>query len=204
MKSPYNYIIKPKGKRYNNAVSVGDKSLITNTDIFDHKHVNREAVVLSTPKAFDTNIKEGDTVIVHHNVFRRWNDVNGKERNSKSFFKEDMYFVSEDQIFAYKQVANWSRLKLSSWKSMQGFCFVKPIKSTDNFSQDIEKPLVGIVKYSDGSYNVGDLVGFTPNSEYEFVIERERLYRVYSKFITIKYEYQGDEEEYNPSWAQSS
>jgi len=196
MKSPYNYIIQPKGERYNNSISIGDKTLITNTDIFDHKHVNREAVVLSTPKAFNTDIKEGDTVIVHHNVFRRWNDARGNERNSKSFFKEDMYFVSQDQIFAYKQFSNW--------KPMQGFCFVKPIKSTDNFSQDIEKPLVGVVKYSDGSYNVGDLVGFTPNSEYEFVIEKERLYRVYSKFITIKYEYQGDEEEYNPSWAQSS
>ena len=124
MKSPYNYIIKPKGERYNNTVSVGDKSLITNTDIFDHKHVNREAIVLSTPKAFNTDIKEGDTVIVHHNVFRRWNDARGKERNSKSFFKEDQYFVSEDQIFAYKQVANWSRLKLSSWKPMQGFCLL--------------------------------------------------------------------------------
>ena len=196
MKSPYNYIIKPKGERYNNTVSVGDKTLITNTDIFDHKHVNREAVVLSTPKAFDTDIKEGDTVIVHHNVFRRWNDARGNERNSKSFFKEDQYFVSEDQIFAYKST--------DTWRPMKGFCFVKPIKSRDNFSQDVEKPLVGIIKYSDGSQDVGDLVGFTPNSEYEFIIDGERLYRVYSKFITIKYEYQGNEEEYNPSWAQSS
>ena len=193
MKSPYNYIIKPKGERYNNTVSVGDKTLITNTDIFDHKHVNREAVVLSTPKAFDTDIKEGDTVIVHHNVFRRWNDARGNERNSKSFFKEDQYFVSEDQIFAYKST--------DTWRPMKGFCFVKPIKSRDNFSQDVEKPLVGIIKYSDGSQDVGDLVGFTPNSEYEFIIDGERLYRVYSKFITIKYEYQGNEEEYNPSWA---
>ncbi len=192
MKSPYNYIIKPNGNRYNNSVEVGDKSLITNTDIFDHKHVNREATVLATPKAIDTNIREDDTVIVHHNVFRRWNDVSGKERNSKSFYKEDMYFVSEDQIFAYKQG--------NKWRPMKGFCFVKPIKSKDNFTQDVERPLVGIIKYSDGSQDVGDLVGFTPNSEYEFVIDGERLYRVYSKFITIKYEYQGDEEEYNPSW----
>ena len=43
--------------------------------------------------------------------------------------------------------------------------------------------------------------GFTPNSEYEFIIDGEKLYRVLSKFITIKYEYQGDEEAYNPSWA---
>ena len=193
MKSPYNYIIKPKGERYNNSISVGDKTLITNTDIFNHKHVNREATVLATPKAFETDIKEGDTVIVHHNVFRRWNDARGNERNSKSFFKEDQYFVSQDQIFAYKST--------DSWRPMQGFCFVKPIKSTDKFSQDVERPLVGIVKYSDGSRSMGDLVGFTPSSEYEFVVDGERLYRVYSKFITIKYEYQGDEEEYNPSWA---
>ena len=62
-------------------------------------------------------------------------------------------------------------------------------------------PLVGIVKYSDGTVNEGDLVGFKPNSEFEFILNNERLYRVLSKFITIKYEYKGNEKEYNPSWA---
>ena len=57
------------------------------------------------------------------------------------------------------------------------------------------------VKYSDGIVETGDLIGFKPNSEYEFVVDGERLYRVLSNLITIKYEYQGDEEEYNPSWA---
>ena len=47
------------------------------------------------------------------------------------------------------------------------------------------------------------VVGFTPFSKYEFIIDGEKLYRVYSKFITIKYEYKGNEETYNPSWAQS-
>ena len=67
-----------------------------------------------------------------------------------------------------------------------------------------EKPLQGIVKYSDGTVNVNDLVGFRPKSEYEFIIDGEKLYRILSNFITIKYEYQGNEETYNPSWAQSS
>ena len=49
-----------------------------------------------------------------------------------------------------------------------------------------------------------ELVGFMPFSKFEFVIDGQRLYRVMNKFITIKYEYQGDEEAYNPSWAQSS
>ena len=204
MRSVYNYIIKPKGQRYNNSVSVGEKKLILNTEIYNHQYVSREAEIISLPSVGSSELNIGDTVIVHHNVFRRWHDIKGKERNSKSFFKEDMYFVSEDQIFAYKQVANWSRLKLSSWKPMQGFCFIKPIKSVDKFSTEEEQPLMGVVKYTDGSVNVGDLVGFRPNSEYEFIIDGQKLYRVYSHFITIKYEYQGNEEEYNPSWAQSS
>jgi hypothetical protein len=32
-------------------------------------------------------------------------------------------------------------------------------------------------------------------------VDDERLYRVRSRSLTIKYEYQGDEKEYNPSWA---
>ena len=53
-------------------------------------------------------------------------------------------------------------------------------------------------------YSKNELVGFTPFSKYEFVLNGNRLYRVMTQFITIKYEYQGDEKEYNPSWAKSS
>ena len=51
--------------------------------------------------------------------------------------------------------------------------------------------------------NNGDLVGFLPNSEYEFIVDGEKLYRVMTNFISIKYEYQGNEKEYNPSWTNS-
>ena len=40
-----------------------------------------------------------------------------------------------------------------------------------------EKPLVGVVKYTDGTVNKGDLIGFRPSSEYEFIIDGKRLYR---------------------------
>ena len=196
MKSVYNFVVKPKGKRYNNTKKVGDSELIINTEIFNHQYTNREAVVISTPMIGDTDIKPGDTVIVHHNVFRRWHNVKGVEKNSKSYFNENTYFINSDQIFLYK--------RKNKWIAPKGYCFVKPLKAVDKFNIDQEKPLQGIVKHSDGTVNVNELVGFTPNSEYEFIVDGERLYRVLSKFITIKYEYQGDEEEYNPSWAQSS
>ena len=195
MKSVHNFVITPKGKRYNNTKKVGDSELILNTEIFNHHYVNREATVISTPIAGYTEIQSGDTVLVHHNIFRRWHNVKGVEKNSKSYFNESIYFVNKDQIFLYKTKNNWIAPK--------GYCFVKPLKSIDKFNIEREKPLQGIVKYSDGTVNVNDLIGFRPNSEYEFIVDGERLYRVLSNFITIKYEYQGDEKEYNPSWAQS-
>ncbi len=195
MKSVYNFVVTPKGERYNNSKKVDGGELILNTEIFNHQYVNREATVISTPMVGHTDISPGDTVIVHHNVFRRWHNVKGIEKNSRSYFDESNYFISSDQIFLYKRDKEWI--------APEGYCFVIPLKSQNPLNVDLEKPLQGIVKYSDGTVEVGDLVGFKPKSEYEFIVDGERLYRVLSNFITIKYEYQGDEEEYNPSWAQS-
>ena len=195
MKSVYNFVVAPKGERYNNKKKVGDSELILNTEIFNHQYVNREATIISKPIVGETDMKAGDTVIVHHNVFRRWHNVKGIEKNSKSYFNDSTYMISKDQIFLYK--------RNDKWNCPKGYCFVKPLKEINPLNVDLEKPLQGIVKYSDGTVEVDDLVGFRPSSEYEFIIDGERLYRVLSNFITIKYEYQGDEEEYNPSWAQS-
>ena len=194
MKAPFDFIIEPKGERYNNTTKVGDKNLILNTEIYNHQYINREAIVKSIPTAFETKIKPGDTVIVHHNVFRRWHNVKGKEKNSRSYFNENTYLVKPDQIFLYKRDNNWI--------AVDGYCFVQPIKQRTEFNQDIEEECIGIVEYTDGVYKKNELVGFTPFSTYEFIVDGKRLYRVMNKFITIKYEYQGNEEEYNPSWAE--
>ena len=197
MKSVYNFVVTPVGERYNNTKEVEGGNIILNTEIYNHQFVNRIAKVISIPIIGDTDIQPGDDIIIHFNVFRRWNNVEGVEKNSRSYFNESTYLITQDQIFLYK--------RNNKWKVPKGYCFIKPLKETDDpLNVNIERPLIGIVKYSDGTVKEGDLVGFRPSSEYEFVIDGERLYRVLSNFITIKYEYQGDEEEYNPSWAKSS
>lgn len=200
MQSLFNFIVKPKSGRASNKTKIGDKELILNTDLQDHRYVNRQGIVIDTPKNINTAIKKNDEVIVHHNVFRRFYDVRGKETNSKSYFKEDMFFVDDSQIFLYK--------RNNKWFAPENYCFIKPIKSNNIFSLDKEKPLIGIVKYLNNyllnsGIKEGDLVGFTPRSEYEFLIEGERLYRVTTDSIAIKYGHKGNEEEYNPSWAKS-
>ena len=200
MQSLYSFIIQPKNGRYANEVELGDKKLIINTTMDDHKFVNRVGVVMSTPLIGDTNISIGDEVIVHHNVFRRFYNVKGIEKNSTCYFKEDMYFCYYDQIFLYKHEGQW--------KAPGNFCFVKPIlkKEKQIISDEKEQKRIGILKYGNSSLEAfkiheGDLVGFSPSSEYEFIIDENRLYRMRTNDITIKYEYKGDEVEYNPSWA---
>tara|TARA_R100000742_G_C4267952_1_gene86225 strand:+ start:507 stop:1097 length:591 start_codon:yes stop_codon:yes gene_type:complete len=196
MQSIFDFIIKPKNKRYNNTKQIGDSELLVNSEISDHRYVSRNGIVLQVPKDVKTNIQIGDEVIVHHNVFRRWYDIRGVEKNGRAYYKEDKYFVRLDQIFLYKQN--------NKWIAPEGFCFVKPIVSNDVLLNEKEIPLRGIIKHVDKkleNIHKEDLVGFTPSSEYEFIVDGERLYRVPTNSISIKYERQGTEREYNPSWA---
>tara|TARA_R100001460_G_scaffold12510_5_gene28701 strand:- start:766 stop:1350 length:585 start_codon:yes stop_codon:yes gene_type:complete len=194
VKSLYQFIIKPFNDRYDNTKKIDDKTLIVNTSIEDHKFVSKKAVVVSTPAAFKTKVKTGDIVYVHHNIFRRYYDIKGIERNSGTYFKDDLYFCSPFQIYMY------------NGNSHLNYCFVKPILNKEKFSISKEQPNVGIVKYSNSSLEAlkitpGTLITFTPNSEFEFIVEGERLYCMKSNDIALIHEYKGDEKEYNPSWA---
>jgi len=197
----FDFIVKPVGSRYENSIDIDGKELIVNTKIESFKSVNNIAEVVSIPLAYKTDIKIGDTVIIHHNVFRRFYDIRGKQKNSRSYFKEDLYFCSADQIYLYKTD--------NEWKSFGDRCFIKPLKNIDHLKLDKERKLIGILKYGNDSLkelkiNPGDLVGYTPFGEFEFIIDGQRLYCMKSNDIVIKYEYKGDEEEYSPSWSQSS
>jgi len=197
MHSVFNYLVAPKGDRTTGKKTIDGQELLLNTDLQNHEYTNRIGSVLSLPLANKyKELKEGDDVIVHHNIFRRFRDIKGLEKNSKNYLSEDVYLVQPDQIYAYR--------RNDEWMALEGFCFVMPVKETKMFSVDFEKPLRGIVKYGNKDIEIDTLVGFRPNSEYEFVIDGQRLYRVPTTSITIKYEYQGNEEEYNPGWAQSS
>jgi hypothetical protein len=120
--------------------------------------------------------------------------MKGKEKNSSTFFKDDMYFCSPEQIYMH------------NLKCHLDYCFVKPVLNKDHFKNQKEQSNIGIVKYGNSLLNdlritPGTLVTFTPYSEFEFIIEGERLYCMKSNDIAITHEYEGNEKEYNPSWA---
>ena len=201
MKSLFDFIVEPVGQRYSNDIKIGDKSLIINTKLESYKSVNNIGKVIETPKTYETNIKKGDLIMIHHNVFRRFYDMKGKQKNSKSYFKDNMFFVQQDQIYLYK--------RKDKWQAFGDRCFVSPIKDEVDIHNWLEQDLIGILKYGNSSLealeiNEGDLVGYKPFGEYDFIVDGKRLYCMKSNDIVIKYERQGNEVEHNPSWAQSS
>ena len=201
MNSLFDFIIQPLGDEYNNEITIGDNKLILNNKIESFKSVNNLAVVIETPKAYKTPVKKGDIIVVHHNVFRTFYDMKGRRKKSRSFFHDNLYFCQIDQVYLYK--------RNKDWKSFGDRCFIMPLKNDNYLTSDKEKKLIGILKIGNSSLealeiNPGDLVGYTPNGEWEFIIDDQRLYCMKSNDIVIKYEHEGNEEEYNPSWACSS
>ena len=197
MNSIYHFIIKPLDKTYENVKLVNSKELIINSNIENHVFVSKKAVVVSTPAAYKTKIKAGDEVYIHHNILRRYYDMKGREKNSGTFFKDDLYFCAPEQIYMY------------NLKSHLNYCFIKPLLNTHILKNRKEQPNVGIVKYTNNTLEAlgitpGTLITFTPNSEFEFIIDGERLYCMKSNDIALTHEYKGNEKENNPSWAKSS
>jgi hypothetical protein len=186
MKSPFYFITRPKdGRRYNNTKSIGGIDFITSTSEEDHKFSNRYAEVVETPIGYSGPIQPGDTLLVHHNVFKFYNDMRGRQQSGKSFFKDDLFFIDDEQFFMYK--------KDGEWHAHDRYCFIKPVPTSESyiFKPFSEEPLVGIMKYpneylkSKGVYS-GDTVCFKPDSEYEFDVDGEKLYRMYDHQVTIK------------------
>jgi len=197
VKSLYYFIVKPLNNRYDNTRRVANTDLIINTGIENHRFISKKAVVVSTPAAYNTKISIGDELYIHHNIFRRWYDQKGRERNSSTYFKDDLYFVSLEQIYMY------------NLKSHLNYCFIKPLKNQEFLNNRKEQPNVGIVRYTNKTLEAlgitpGTLITFTPDSEFEFIIDGERLYCMKSNDIALTHEYKGNEKENNPSWAESS
>ena len=78
------------------------------------------------------------------------------------------------------------------WFPHDRYCYVKPIKTKKSliFKNTSEEPLVGIMKYPnktllDLGVRAGDEVSFKPESEYEFEVDNEKLYRMFDHQITM-------------------
>lgn len=183
MKSPHYFILEPKGgDRYNHTKD----DLIVSVSKEDASHSNRIGIVVETPVGYSGPVCIGDEMIVHHNVFKFYNDMKGRERNGRSYLFDNKFFVEDDRWFMYRKPGG-------DWQTHDKYCFVSPETIDHDFWMAVpglDRHLIGRLAYSneelnDLGINQGDLIGFTPGSEYEFEIDGEKMYRMFTENICM-------------------
>lgn len=180
--SLYKVVLSPFGDRYNN---ITDSGLILNTEVSieDFIYTNRLGVVKTLP-VIETPLEVGDIVIVHHNVFRRYWNVKGKLKNSSGWMSETDFLADWDTIFAYKRGDD-------DWVSLMDYCFIKPSKNNNRFETSMHEYLNGTVAIGNNileqqGVHKGDKVAFIPESEYEFEIDGNTLYKMGANRVVYK------------------
>jgi len=175
------FIVRPSdGKRYANEKD----GLILSSSQEDHRFSQRIAEVVETPINYNGPIKKGHLLLVHHNVFKFYYDMKGRQKSGRSFFKDDLFFVDNMQFFMYHDGERWH--------THDKYCFVKPSEKKDSviFKNTSEEPLVGTIRYindqlKEFGLKEGDEVSYKPNSDYEFTVDGEKLYRMFTDNITL-------------------
>ena len=185
MRSPHSFIVTPvNDRRYDNLKDIGDIKFITSVSEEDHTASNRFATVIELPINYKGPIKKGNTLLVHHNVFKFYNDMQGRRKSGRSHLKENLFLVDNEQFYMYKQKNKWY-----AWGK---YCFIKPAPPKDSyiFKSATEEPLFGTIKYInqellDLGVKEGDSISYTPGSEYPFTVNDEKLYRMFTNNITM-------------------
>lgn len=173
MISPNFFVIKPYNEsRYDNVRKYGDKEFIISSSTEDHRIVNRYAIVQSVPMYYNGAIKPGDIVIVHHNVFRISYGYDGKPKSSWSFYKDNIFLISLDQIFCHKSES-------SDWMSIYPYVFIEPNGT------ELEGTVVYIPEEKI-NVEVGQSITHKPDMEYEFRFEDRKLYRMKYTDLCLK------------------
>ena len=179
------FIIRPlNDKLYNNERTVKGSKYLVDTSIDSHENTNRFATVISTPAGYIGEVMKEDVVIVHHNVFRKVNDIRGKEMYSTGLLKDDYYLADDLEVYAYKRAGVWS--------AISPYIFIEPILS-DNKTYDTSNEQVqyGVVVMDNKELNgmsviKGDTICFQPDSEYKFTVDGVKLYRMKTESICLK------------------
>ena len=176
------FLVKPKNNQEYNREKNG---VIITSSIENAKDVNRFGIIEKTPLSYTGDLIEGDEVVLHHNVFRSYYDIKGNERKSNEYFKDNLYLVSSNKIYLVK--------KNNNWVSFDDYCFVSP-KAEENMAVSLGAYELhkGTVKYTNDNLICQGLtdgmeIGYTKDSEYEFEVDGEILYRMRRKDICVEF-----------------
>src|SRR6478736_380693 len=178
------FIITPlNDEKFITEKQIGDRKMIINTSIEHAEYVDRIGVIVSLPLDYDGVAMVGDHVVVQHNVFRTYFDGQGLTRESDSHIYDNLFQVMPELIYLI--------IRGEEIISVDDYCFVKPIVEMKKWIGEVEVQHQGFIKYSNDylksiGIESGNKIAFETDSEYEFNILGEKLYRMRNECILAK------------------
>lgn len=179
---------------YNDNMSSENTGLKVVISMGDVKYTVRHGTVVSTPLLYNTIVKPGDVIYFHHNIIRRTQAMDRTVMHGAYEIdrQKGLYNCPLEQVFGIERDG--------VFMSLEPYCFVKPVENkTITFdkgiaciSGEVEKPNLGTIKYGNRELaakgvDEGDKIVFKLDSEYQFNIHGEKLYRMRTKSILAKY-----------------
>ena len=174
-------VILSTDRNYNNKEGVNGIEYVVNVSIDNVESINRSATVIVAP--LGSSLDPGDEVIVHHNIMRENIHVNDKKVNSNFFLGNGFYRCPVSEVIMKKN-------KSGDWDPLSDFLFLRPIKEENvelehglvlvPYSRKGMKDLraeIAITNKNLKGASVGDTIIFSRNSEHEFIIDGEVLYK---------------------------
>ena len=188
MEAVNSVILKAK-KSYNNKDVINGEEYIVNVSIDNVESINRIAEVVVAP--LGSNLSQGDEVLVHHNILRENIHTNGFKTKGNFHINGEFYRSPVSEILMKKVDGEWTTLL--------DFVFLKPLKESDvdlghgliltphsrKGFQDLRATLA-ITNKNLKNVDIGETVIFSRNSEHEFIIEGEVMYKCEIQDILAK------------------
>lgn len=177
MRSPLDFLVTPKHKKYNSTTQIGNVEFTKAVSIENAKDVSKEGVVLAVPHNYNGIIEIGDEVLLHHNIFRDYYDQSGHFKHSRAHIYDGMYHCIEEEIFLVK--------KGDDWVPNMDYCIVEPVlEDTISLLDKGALAHTGNI-YLSNTHKSKSPIGFTPESEYEIEIDGKFYYRMKDSDICL-------------------
>lgn len=174
------YVILKTQRSYNNTENINGIDYVVNVDIDDVESINRKATIVCSPNG--SGLYEGNQVIVHHNIMRENIHVSGHLDKGNFYIGNNYYWAPVSEIIMQKVSGEW--------ETLLDFVFIKPIIQKNInigsgliLAPDNRKGMVSlmaticITNKSLKGVDVGDTIIFSKNSEHEFIIDGELMYK---------------------------
>ena len=189
--SIFKFIAEPEnGEVYKNTIDIDGKDFVLNTHLgLGNKDLLQcQGVVLHSPLKNPLSVKDGDRIVVQHNIFRVWTDIEGDIQHG-NVVNDGEYMIDPSLVYAYNRgkewysTGGWIYLTPEKFK-MEGIIesreTVRPDRGTVAFKQD--------AKFADDTLKVGTKVSFVSGRRVTSTIDGKSYLRVRSRDILLTHD----------------